>query len=108
MAIYGILYTWINPLVEITCGIITMGGKLIEPKVITDFNNMPVAILPTGFYFDDTRWESIWAEYDKKGESLTLQDLIRLFPDDDALQQRSVSRTGSQLAKEFRTKTESD
>ncbi len=79
-----------------------MAGKLIEPKVITDFNNKPVAMLPTGFYFDDNRWEAIWAEYDIKGESLTMQDLKRLFPDDESLTAVSVRRTGSQLGKDFK------
>jgi len=85
-----------------------MPGKLIEPKVITDFNNKPVALLPVGFYFDDARWETIWAEYDKKGESLTLDDLLRLFPDDESLKQRNVTRTGSQLGKDFRHSAETD
>ncbi|VAW60499.1 hypothetical protein MNBD_GAMMA11-460 [hydrothermal vent metagenome] len=79
-----------------------MSGKLIEPKVITDFNNNPVALLPKGFIFDDHRWESIWAEYDKKGESLTSEDLKRLFPDDPSLQVTPVVRTGSQQGKDFR------
>ncbi len=81
-----------------------MSGKLIEPKVITDFNNMPVTILPKGFYFDDERWEVIWAEYDKKGESLTSDDLKRLFPDDPALHVTPVTRTGSQLGKDFKAR----
>lgn len=80
-----------------------MSGKLIEPKVITDFNNKPVALLPVGFYFDDERWEAIWAEYDIKGESLTMEDLQRLFPDDESLSRQSVTRVGSQLGKEFRS-----
>jgi len=80
-----------------------MAGKLLEPKVITDFNNKPVAMLPVGFYFDDERWETIWAEYDIKGESLTMEDLIRLFPDDESLNRQSVTRVGSQLGKDFRS-----
>lgn len=80
-----------------------MPGKLIEPKVITDFNNKPVALLPVGFYFDDQRWETIWAEYDIKGESLTMADLKRLFPDDESLHRQNVTRVGSQLGKEFRS-----
>ena len=78
-----------------------MAGKLIEPKVIIDFNNKPVAMLPVGFYFDDDRWEAIWAEYDKKGESLTMEDLKRMFPDDESLTAITVKRTGSQLGKDF-------
>lgn len=83
-----------------------MAGKLIEPKVITDYNNKPVALLPVGFYFDDARWETIWAEYDIKGESLTMEDLKRLFPDDESLHKQGVTRTGSQLGKDFRNEPE--
>jgi hypothetical protein len=79
-----------------------MPGKLIEPKVITDFNNKPVAMLPTGFYFDDARWETIWKEYDIKGESLTMEDLRRLFPDDDSLQANTLRRVGVQTARDFK------
>ena len=79
-----------------------MPGKLIEPKVITDFNNKPVAMLPIGFYFDDSRWETIWSEYDKKGESLTMEDLRNLFPDDESLNINQLKRVTGQSAKEFR------
>ena len=79
-----------------------MAGKLIEPKVIIDFNNKPVAMLPIGFYFDDDRWDAIWAEFDRKGESLTMDDLRRMFPDDESLNARTVTRTGSQLGEEFK------
>jgi len=79
-----------------------VAGKLIEPKVITDFNNKPVAMLPVGFYFDDDRWQAIWKEYDRKGESLTMDDLKRMFPDDESLSVISVIRTGSQLASDFK------
>ncbi|MFW2372173.1 MAG: hypothetical protein ACN4GM_03565 [Gammaproteobacteria bacterium] len=71
-----------------------MAGKLIEPKVITDFNNKPVCILPTGFYFDDQRWEMIWQRFDEKGESLTMEDLRQLFPDDETLQVAELVQTG--------------
>ncbi len=81
-----------------------MGGRLKEPKVITDYNNNPVVILPEGFYFDDMRWEAIWEEYDIKGESLTLDDLKRMFPDDESLHSKKVIRTGSQIGKEFKKK----
>ncbi|RDH82382.1 MAG: hypothetical protein DIZ80_08790 [endosymbiont of Galathealinum brachiosum] len=79
-----------------------MAGKLVEPKVIIDFNNNPVAMLPIGFYFDDERWDAIWAEYDLKGSSLTMDDLKRMFPDDESLKARSVKRTGSQLGEDFK------
>ena len=71
-----------------------MAGKLIEPKVITDFNNKPVALLPTGFYFDDQRWDMIWQRYDQKGESLTMEDLRELFPDEPTLVTAELKRTG--------------
>lgn len=71
-----------------------MAGKLIEPKVITDFNNKPVCILPTGFYFDDQRWEMIWQRFDEKGESLTMEDLRQLFPDDETLKVQALVQTG--------------
>ena len=71
-----------------------MAGKLIEPKVITDFNNLPVCILPRGFYFDDERWDMIWTLFEKKGESLTMEDLCALFPDDESLKPSKLIRTG--------------
>jgi len=79
-----------------------MGGKLKEPKVITDYNNNPVVMLPVGFYFNDARWEAIWAQYDLKGESLTLDDLKQLFPDDESLHAKQVIRSGSQLGEAFK------
>ncbi len=84
-----------------------MAGKLIEPKVITDFNNKPVAILPVGFYFDDNRWETIWEAYDKKGESLTMDDLRELFPDDDSLKPNQLIQTGVTLGKDIIDKNSS-
>ncbi|MDH5735960.1 MAG: hypothetical protein OEY87_07540 [Gammaproteobacteria bacterium] len=71
-----------------------MAGKLKEPKVITDYNNKPVCILPTGFYFDDSRWELIWERYDQKGESLTMDDLRLLFPDEPTLDVQQLVQTG--------------
>ena len=67
-----------------------MAGKLKEPRVITDHRHEPVCILPTGFYFDDTRWAMIWDRYEEKGESLTHEDLRALFPDEPALTSRKV------------------
>jgi len=52
-----------------------MTGKLIEPKVITDLNQRVVYLLPTGFYFNDERWEMIWQRYDQKGDTLSMADL---------------------------------
>lgn len=77
-----------------------MAGKLIEPKIISDFNNHLVAMLPTGFYFDDERWERIWQRYDQKGESLTMADLRDLFPDDPVLQGQELVQTGEMSFKD--------
>ena len=63
-----------------------MAGKLIEPKVITDLNQRVVCLLPIGFYFDDERWEMIWQQYDKKGDTLSMADLKVLFPDEETVQ----------------------
>ena len=61
-------------------------GKLIEPKVITDINQRTVCLLPTGFYFDDERWEMIWERFDQKGDTLSMADLKALFPDEETVQ----------------------
>lgn len=79
-----------------------MAGKLTEPKVITDFNNKPVAILPQGFYFDDERWDMIWQRFESKGESLTMEDLRILFPDDPTLMAKKLVRSGEL---DFKTET---
>jgi hypothetical protein len=63
-----------------------VAGKLTEPKIITDYNQRMVCILPPGFYFDDARWEQIWARYDEKGETLTSIDLLEMYPDETVLQ----------------------
>ena len=61
-------------------------GKLIEPKVITDFKQKVVCLLPTGFYFNDERWELIWQRYEEKGDTLSMADLKILFPDEETVQ----------------------
>lgn len=63
-----------------------MAGKLIEPKVITDLKQKVVCLLPTGFYFNDERWEMIWDRYEKKGDTLTMADLKTLFPEEETVQ----------------------
>lgn len=67
-----------------------MAGKLREPMVITDYRREPVCILPVGFYFDDARWKMIWARFDEKGEALTREDLVELFPDEAVLKETRV------------------
>ena len=61
-------------------------GKLVEPKVITDFRQRVVCVLPVGFYFDDSRWDKIWQRFDEKGDMLTMADLKALFPDEPTVQ----------------------
>lgn len=63
-----------------------MAGKLTEPKVITDLNQKVVCVLPTGFYFNDERWETIWERYEAKGDTLSMADLHSLFPDEKVVQ----------------------
>ena len=67
-----------------------MSGKLKEPRVITDHQREPVCILPTGFYFNDERWEMIWQRYEEKGACLTHDDLQALFPEEPVLQQARI------------------
>ena len=67
-----------------------MAGKLVEPKVITDLNQKVVCLLPIGFYFDDERWEIIWDEYEKKGDTLSMADLKVLFPDEATVQNPAI------------------
>ena len=64
-----------------------MAGKLTEPKIITDYNQRMVCILPPGFYFSDERWEQIWARYEEKGDTLTSIDLLKMYPDETVLQE---------------------
>ena len=66
-------------------------GKLVEPKVITDLNQKVVCLLPSGFYFNDDRWQMIWDQYDKKGDTLTMADLKKLFPDEETVQNPAVN-----------------
>lgn len=65
-------------------------GKLTEPKVITDFNQKTVCLLPTGFYFDDSRWEKIWQRYEEKNDTLSMADLKALFPDEETVQNPAI------------------
>jgi len=62
-----------------------MAGRLIEPKVVTDFNQELVCVLPKGFWFDDIRWRRVWAAFDEKGATLSTADLRVIFPDEEVL-----------------------
>jgi agmatine/peptidylarginine deiminase len=75
-----------------------MAGKLIEPKVITDLNQKVVCLLPTGFYFNDERWNIIFDQYEKKGDTLTMADLKALFPDEETVQ-NPAEDTGEMFGK---------
>ncbi|MCK4707620.1 MAG: hypothetical protein KAU21_03300 [Gammaproteobacteria bacterium] len=75
-----------------------MAGKLTEPKIITDLKQQVVAVLPTGFYFDDNRWETIWDQYEKKGDTLSMADLKELFPDEETVQNPATD-TGETFSK---------
>jgi len=63
-----------------------MAGKLSEPKIITDLDQKVVCLLPTGFYFNDERWDKIWERYEAKGDTLSMADLKTLFPDEETVQ----------------------
>jgi len=65
-------------------------GKLTEPKIITDIDQKLVCLLPTGFYFDDERWEIIWARFEEKGDTLSMADLKELFPDEETVQNPAI------------------
>ena len=67
-----------------------MAGKLSEPKIITDLNQKVVCLLPTGFYFNDERWDRIWQRYDEKGETLSMADLKELFPEEVTVQNSAI------------------
>ena len=67
-----------------------MAGKLAEPKIITDLNQKVVCLLPTGFYFNDERWEIIWEQYEKKGDTLSMADLKEIFPDEATVQNPAI------------------
>jgi len=75
-----------------------MAGQLVDPNIITDLDQKVVCLLPTGFYFDDERWEIIWQQYEKKGDTLTMADLKELFPDEETVQNPSPD-TGETFSK---------
>ena len=62
-----------------------MSQELLEPRVITDFNNDPVCILPSGFLLNDARWDLIWSLHEKLNRFITHEELHTLFPDENSL-----------------------
>lgn len=75
-----------------------MAGKLSEPKIITDLDQKVVCLLPSGFYFNDERWDKIWQQYETKGDTLSMADLKVLFPD-EATVQNPADDTGETFSK---------
>mgnify|MGYP001824305824 FL=1 len=70
-----------------------MAGKLKESMTITDHRQQLVCILPTGFYFDDERWEAIWERYEAKGETLIHEICVSCFPTKRHCNSRVSGRT---------------
>jgi hypothetical protein len=62
-----------------------MAQNLVEPKVITDFNNDPVCILPSGFLLSEERWALIWSLHEKLNRFINHDELRKLFPEDNSL-----------------------
>jgi hypothetical protein len=63
---------------------------LKEPKVLTDFNNDAVCILPMGFDLTDERWDKIWALHEQLNRFIGHDELLELFPDDPCLSEKRV------------------
>ena len=66
-----------------------MVAKLKEPKVLTDFNNDAVCILPIGFEITDKKWDAIWALHEKVNHFIGHEELLELFPEEAALQAKN-------------------
>jgi len=64
------------------------GDKLIATRVITDFRQRLVCVLPVDFYFDDTLGKNL-APYEQKGDTLSMAALKALFPDEVTVQSPS-------------------
>jgi hypothetical protein len=63
---------------------------LKEPKVLTDFNNDAVCILPIGFELTDERWDAIWALHEQLNRFIGHEELQALFPDEPSLRQKKI------------------
>ncbi len=62
-----------------------MSPKLKEPRVLTDFNNDAVCILPEGFEITDERWDKIWDLHEKLNRFIGHTELLELLPDEPSL-----------------------
>jgi hypothetical protein len=67
-----------------------MPPTLKEPKVLTDFNNDAVCILPTGFELTDERWDKIWVLHEELNRFIGHEELLQLFPDEPSLIAKKV------------------
>jgi hypothetical protein len=67
-----------------------MAQKLKEPKVLTDFNNDAVCILPVNFELSDDKWNKIWDLHEKLNRFIGHDELLELFPDDPALLDKKI------------------
>ena len=67
-----------------------MSIKLKEPKVLTDFNNDAVCILPEGFELTDERWDKIWDLHKAVNRFIGHEELQQMFPEEEALKQKKI------------------
>ena len=67
-----------------------MAKILKEPKILTDFNNDAVCILPIGFDLTDDKWDKIWALHEKLNRFMGHDELLELFPDDESLLPKKI------------------
>lgn len=67
-----------------------MSCKLKEPRVLTDFNNDAVCILPVGFELTDERWDRIWVLHEQLNRFIGHEELLQLFPDEPALREQKI------------------
>jgi hypothetical protein len=63
-----------------------IAGKLMQLKVITDFNRRVVCLLLPGFNFSDALRDKIWQRFNEKGDTLSMADLKQQFPDEEKVQ----------------------
>ena len=68
---------------------------LKEPKVLTDFNNDAVCILPIGFDLTDDKWNKIWELHEKLNRFMGHEELLELFPDDESLKPKKIKPKAS-------------
>lgn len=68
-----------------------MAKILNEPKVLTDFNNDAVCILPVGFELTDEKWNKIWELHEKLNRFMGHEELLELFPHDQALLNKKIN-----------------